>query len=233
MRASVPSGTIDVAGDALTQQERAWVLFGACWAGDIAGCRYLWDDDGKLRSAGGGDYLTKAAARSGKKKFYLWLACRKGRINVAQWLLHNRIVDDLCGLKIAGGSLLWIAALKGHQFMLPWLVINGAANHCTWGHVDERLLRRDLRGEGVKERLVAELDPTIRMSAVFSGVVLLATRSGASPLSRLRGLERTVLRDIADFAGVLRGRCLRNAREASECLLKEVHEGAILHTAQV
>ena len=44
------------------------------------------------------------------------------------------------------------------------------------------------------------------------------TSPGTCHLPKICGLEDSVVALIADFAGVARGRQLRNLREASECL---------------
>jgi hypothetical protein len=67
------------------------------------------------------------------------------------------------------------------------------------------------------------LEPLVAAHATFSATVLKVARAAkrrksGCALTFLRGHEETLLALIADFAGVVRGRQLRNARGAIEAL---------------
>jgi hypothetical protein len=180
----------------------------------------------------------------------MFASCSNGHLQVAKWLYdvgafdHIRTEDNTTDK--GGDSPLSLASYGNHHSTVLWLVLQGAANDETSGHVDAVILargvpsKRKLARKALSQNLAALLD----QHSSFVRSVLLATRIAQavsvearptacdacsskkprarqrpSPLALLCGHEDTLLALIADFAGVVRGRQLRNAREASEALI--------------
>ena len=117
--------------------------------------------------------------------------------------------------------------------MAQWLLLQGAANGDD-GHVDSVILHENAPEEN-RPALRASLLDLAKTHATFVSTMLPATTrflalpqptqektraakrlaAAARPcdLAALRSHEETLLALIADFAGVVRGRELRNARE--------------------
>jgi hypothetical protein len=116
----------------------------------------------------------------------------------------------------------------GHTQVAVWLILEGAAND-TNNHVDSAILREidGLQQWDMLDTLVSLLNAhTTFISTIVAATSIAALppnkssskTSHRSPLSMFQGFEEALLLQIADFAGVVRGRQLRNAREARECL---------------
>ena len=117
--------------------------------------------------------------------------------------------------------------------MAQWLILEGAANNVTTGHVDQGILTRDVR-QSDRPSIRGSLVRLIDAHCVFARLVVPATciisattmeksskyqRPGEGStclLPRLVGHEESLLSLVADFLGIVRGRELRNAREAIE-----------------
>ena len=146
------------------------------------------------------------------------------------------------------------ASLKtrdNHDETVTWLVLQGAANDEISGHVDAAILKRDIPANNdsptaLQRQLAALLD----QHAAFTRLVLPATRTAEAasavaptvapcftqaplPLALLCGHEETLLAHITDFAGVVRGRQLRNAREVFGLLAREYAEAAEVNLENV
>ena len=137
---------------------------------------------------------------------------------------------------------------KGHLEVAQWLLLNGAANYRDSEHVDALVISSSLLGlEAVSASLQSALVQLLANHTNFMGLVLPAvyedllvrtplrkkqrSRHGdavaclsSNHLPMLRGLETSVVVYIADFVGVVRGRCLRNLREALDCLERNMKE---------
>jgi ankyrin repeat protein len=165
-------------------------------------------------------------------------ACWKGHIGVAKWLFEAGAAEDMHGCANDGRTPIRHAAENCQHATVAWLVLQGAANDSS-GHVDASILKRDVnqcQRVALRENLTAVFDQhsavtrlvlpaTRNAQAAFAGAppsARSALRSNKpcapqvpSPLALLCGHEDTLLALIADFVGVVRGRQLRNAREAA------------------
>jgi hypothetical protein len=163
-------------------------------------------------------------------------ACENGHLRVMKWLYEVGVIEDMYS---AGRTLLLNASRFCHHPIVTWLVLQGAANNTTCGHVDAAILVRYMDLLAAQVALRRDLVTLIDQHSIFTRLVLPATRfaqaasakvnpflhsaprskkpraqSTMLPLTLLCGHEDTLLALIADFVGVLRGRQLRNAREA-------------------
>ena len=136
------------------------------------------------------------------------------------------------------------ACSKGHLEVAQWLLCNGAATSTSTGHIDASVMHT-LRGLQHLSGVQSAINAHIKNHSNFTTLILPAvctpfrgpptsleraaphTRSRKRPmrtspgichLPKVCGLEDSVVALIADFAGVVRGRQLRNLREACECL---------------
>ena len=139
--------------------------------------------------------------------------------------------------------MLWTCQ-KGHLEVVQWLICNGAANSTSTGHIDASVMAT-LRGLERFPDLQSAINAHIENHSNFTTLILPAvcapfrgpptsldraaphtcsrkrlmrTLPGTCHLPKICGLEDSVVALIADFAGVVRGRQLRNLREAYECL---------------
>ena len=147
----------------------------------------------------------------------VYVASYNGHLHVAKWLFSTGAAKQLWGSCAARNYLLGAACTRGSLDVTVWLLSKGAGNE-DHEHVDV-----DSLGEAFIEdktgRLAQaarrSLKKALRFMLLFSAVVLPAVRfTPSSPLHFLRGHEATLLLLVADFAGVVRGRELRNTREA-------------------
>ena len=100
-------------------------------------------------------------------------------------------------------------------------ILNGAANGDD-GHVDQAILQDNYgRHASLRALLLAAFQESVTVHATFVALVLRAPPVGPAPraLALLRGHSGMLLRRVADFVGVVRGRQLRNVREALHLLL--------------
>jgi len=100
------------------------------------------------------------------------------------------------------------------------LICNGAANNTSTGHIDASVVPT-LRGLSQLPALQSAINAHIENHSNFTTPILPAIYApfrGTCHLPKIRGLEDSVVALIADFAGVVRGRQLRNLREAYKCL---------------
>ena len=178
----------------------------------------------------------------------MYAACSNGHLEVAKWLLEVGGAEDVRTPTSRGATPMYIACGKGHLEVAQWLLLNGAANNRDTEHVDALVLSSPFLGYGaVTASLQSALVQLLANHTNFMGLVLPAVckdlidrtplrkkrRShhgnivdccSSSHLSKLRGLETSVVVYIADFVGVVRGRCLRNLREALDCLERNMKE---------
>jgi hypothetical protein len=176
----------------------------------------------------------------------MFAACSQGHLDVVKWLFEAGAVKNIRTKSSIGGrsiggppvtAPMWIACVSGHMDVVQWLILKGAANNDD-GHVDRAILQRDLVIQA-RPGLHSYFEVLVNEHSTFTSLVLPATRfpavepplpgtaakkhrpgptAGACVLALLRGHEEGVLSLIADFAGVVRGRPLRNAREFSAAL---------------
>jgi hypothetical protein len=181
-----------------------------------------------------------------------------GRLLVAKWLFEVGAAEDIRTKIKYGCNPLSRASSYTQDYNVLWLVLQGAANDETSGHVDATILVSDFEDSEDWSKNGSQNDPDSRhafrrnvtavldQQLLFARLVLPAIRTaqaasaeavpssrhalhskkprapqGLSPLALLCGHEDTLLALIADFVGVVRGRQLRNAREALEILVRE------------
>ena len=163
------------------------------------------------------------------------IACNYGHLQVAKWLFDVGAADDI---KTADDydqhPFLQIACDQDRLHVSQWLILAGSANNPVTGHVDASTLSRGVPEE-YRPAIASSLRSLVHDHAVFTRTVVPATclvrtpatlvaankRQGiarACLLLRLVGHEETLLSLVADFAGIVRGRKLRNAREAISLL---------------
>jgi len=155
------------------------------------------------------------------------IACEAGGLKVAKRLFLLSGPDGFHVRNARGETPLSVAFREGHFDVANWLVLQGACNTAD-GHVDSDLLFSDVPR---KDLLVlrASLDRCIQEHRSFSvvlGAATLSAKTNASyPKSPLNHLAHDMMKleVIADFVGVVRGRQLRNAREALRAIV--AHSG--------
>ena len=173
----------------------------------------------------------------------LSLACKHGRlVEVAKWLYGAGAAEDVRTVSRGGQTPMLDACMSGHLDVAQWLICNGAANNTSTGHIDASVMAT-LRGLQRLPDLQSAINAHIKNHSNFTYLILpavctpfrgpptsieraaLHTRSrkrlmrtspGTCHLPKICGLEDSVVALIADFAGVVRGRQLRNFREAYE-----------------
>ena len=168
------------------------------------------------------------------------LACYGGHLDVARWLFEVGAAEDTRTPSNSGKTPMSLACSKDHFNVAEWLILVGAANNTT-GHVDEGTLADAVQPTTTRRIISWSLRSLIDAHAVFTHLVVPATcivRSSSTSsatvapnikkqrsqqtdecmLPRLLGHEETLLSLVADFVGVVRGRKLRNTREAMQYL---------------
>jgi ankyrin repeat protein len=170
----------------------------------------------------------------------MMIACLEGRLDVAQWLFKGGAEEDICTKDSNGQTPMFIACQEGHLNVAQWLLLEGAAKN-NYGHVDRSIIRE--MPDKIRAALSPSLQNLITSQGTFVSLVLTATRftvfnaltqssritpkktcassscsPGACSLASLRGHEESLLMLIAEFAGVVKGRQLRNARQAARAL---------------
>jgi hypothetical protein len=173
------------------------------------------------------------------------IACREGHHDVATWLFEVGAAEDVRTKDNDGQSPLYdAAAFDIHDSIMTWLVIQGAANDEASYHVDAAILARDTYDGHRRTTLHQNLTALLDQHSIFIRLVIPAAHTAnaapvdaipsacdaifseephishvPSPLALLCGHEESLLALIADFVGVVRGRQLRNAREAAAALI--------------
>ena len=166
-------------------------------------------------------------------------ACSGGFLSIVEWLWEEGGASDDVRLSVEARRLgVWSplrrAAMAQHTHIAVWLIKNGAVNSAN-GHVDAAILRSDLSGFELEHNFWALLAHSLEdlvvdhrnfVSLVLPGAMSVAPEydcvASSNPALRtsLRKMccETALLRLVADFAGVLRGRHLRNVQESLVCL---------------
>ena len=171
----------------------------------------------------------------------MFYVCFHGEIETAQWLFDHGAAEDVRIADENGWTPMFKTCENGNLDVYLWLVLNGAANNVLTGHVDEAIIGKSIEnGEftsnqlrGAMENLLADHSnfitlvlsavcglPRLPLPASSNGRQNKVMRASNGPcyLPKLRGLESSVVAHISDFVGVVRGRHLRNLREAHVCL---------------
>ena len=175
----------------------------------------------------------------------MFAACICGHLKVAQWLFGAGAAEDARTANMYEWTPMCIACQKGNLKVALWLIYNGAVSSDPTGHVSASIMITSEASTVPDLRSV--INTSITDNSNFSALILPSicdlhrgpdrrsenkraapcTRSrkrimhtipGPCQLPKFRGLESSVVALIADFAGVVRGRQLRNLREAALCL---------------
>lgn len=142
----------------------------------------------------------------------MMIACQRGGLQLVKWLFEVGAADDIHTRSNSGATPLIIAQ---DCEISSWLILQGACNDGN-GHIAADILERDARN---LTDISFALSDLIDQHALFSRLVIPAATLSLSHLTLLSGHEETILALIADFLGVIRGRLLRNAREAVALML--------------
>jgi hypothetical protein len=173
-------------------------------------------------------------------------ACAYGHLDVVKWLYEAGTGEKICNKNSTGWTPLWYASRNNRKSTVLWLILQGAANDES-GHVEAKILVQDTSRDDFRKSLLNNLTSLLDQHSTFTRLVLPATCTAQaasakttstpryalrskkasaplehSPLALLCGHEETLLAHIADFVGVVRGRQLRNAREATSAMLSAV-----------
>jgi hypothetical protein len=164
----------------------------------------------------------------------LYNICTFGHLKVFQWLVEELGVPIDTG-NPDGCSYLHQASINSRHDIVTWMVVGGAASDVR-GHVSAEVLMNALDIGTSRNALRRTLSGILADQSRFTGLFLPATHRSSSisedelvvgrnmrriphnPLRLMRGYENSLLLTIGEFVGVLGGRKLRNAREASEAL---------------
>ena len=146
------------------------------------------------------------------------VACANGHLEVAQWLFGAGAAEDVRTAHRDGITPMHWVWIEGNLEVVQWLICNGAATNTLTGHVDLSIMAT-FRNEIMKSRLPglqSAMNMHLANQSNFIALILPAAYNSSAPchLPRLRGLESSVVALIADYVGVVRGRNLRNLREA-------------------
>jgi hypothetical protein len=142
---------------------------------------------------------------------------------VANWLYEVGAEEDIRAPSSTGCTPLSYAVAKRMVALIQWLLKHGAVSDDE-GHVDPFVLQQSIPDFTLRDSLRSSFSFFLSQHACFSGLVLPAISiqrrdsTNRSPLRLLHGHEGALLPTIADFAGIVYGRLLRNAREANRAL---------------
>jgi hypothetical protein len=152
-------------------------------------------------------------------------ACRNGYFAVVKWLFEVGAADDIRTQGRRRKSPLFLSCTKAtvSSALSTWLLLHGAASDATsergGGHINAGVLNEGVRHRDYRAAVKATLHGLISQHAVFTEHILpwihvSAKAAPRVPLGNLCGHELTILPLISDYIGIIRGRQLRNAREA-------------------
>ena len=120
---------------------------------------------------------------------------------------------------------------EGHGPVQPWLILKGALKPTSDAHTDPDIIRRDIPEQADRTALLQWAMEQVAANAEFRRTVLpgmLTAPQKSAQLWKLGSLDEETSAHlkglVADFAGVLHGRGLRNAREAAEALVAMMDE---------
>jgi len=169
----------------------------------------------------------------------MFAACAFGHLTVAKWLFKVGAAPDIILQTRFGTPPLRYTLRNNNLLVVQWLLLQGAANGSD-GHIDDAVVHDALTTQRHPE-LRACLRRILDAHRAFTRVVLPAVACGRCPdrparvdandasstevaaercsqMAALRGHESTLLRLVADYLGIERGRKLRNLREAYHSL---------------
>ena len=205
-------------------------MYEACFAGELGICRYLFDHG--------------AASTIRTKNNYdqtpMWAASLRGKLDVARWLFEVGAAEDIRTKCRRGKTPMLVACSWGHLGVAAWLLLKGAAND-EFRIMDPAILNDDIDLE-IRIDLRYFVERLVSDHKAFACTVLPAVsfkqgkissdgkktkrehaKEGATSLQHcfmylFHGHEDTVLAQVADFLGLVRGQELRNAREGVRLL---------------
>jgi len=166
----------------------------------------------------------------------MYVACHNGHLNIARWLYEEAGASEDIYVASTGTTTLAAACSNSGFDVMTWLILKGAANHTAgpWaGHVSVFTLAKEVIKPEARSVLGSNLHKIIDLNRVFTTVflpgvyatefALKRSKCGVkSPVCSLRGYESVLIRHIADFLGIHRGRALRNAREAASWIIEDI-----------
>jgi len=181
-------------------------MFGACYRGAMLAAVWLFEN--------GAAEDIRTPNNHGETP--MMAAFKYGELGVADWLFKVGAAADIFTPDDRGETPL--RACVDREWMQDrahWLVLHGAANGAD-GHADPVIVHRDIRTMfDLRPLLAATVAQHKAFLCMLSGTLPRAKRarrdSKRCALHLLQGHD--VLMLVADFAGVVRGRALRNARE--------------------
>ena len=158
-------------------------------------------------------------------------ACAGGHLGVARWLYASGAAADVSTENVSGNTPYMAASLGSHFTVFQWLIFNGAACDVTGQMTPESLRYSRCKGYALTGEdcpVTMAISAALTQQAVFTRLVLPLTLSELGQLNpainpplyywgRLRGCNH-ILKLLADFCGVIRGRELRNARAAARLI---------------
>ena len=152
----------------------------------------------------------------------VYVACHNGNLPMVKWLFDVGAADNFWDSSSARACVLGAACIGASLDVAVWLLTRGCGNDVESGHVDVEILGEAFFEDGggmIASDCCVSLRCLLNLTHCFSAIVLPAVRfsprsSPGSSLQVLRGHEVSLLRLVADFAGVVRGQELRNTREA-------------------
>ena len=146
-------------------------------------------------------------------------ACQFGHLDVAKWLYEVGAAEDIRTKNHKEGTPLQVASSHDQHSTVYWLILQGAANDESSGHVDAGILQSILnRHSAFSKNLATLLKDYWNFVCLVLPACYIASQT-PSLLPLIGGHGGRVVRLVADFVGVARGRQLRNAREALGFLL--------------
>ena len=190
-------------------------FFVCCYGGHVHLAEWLIDVGANIRQP------------NALKETPLFVASCRGFLRLVKWLVAHGAAEDTNTTTDYGSSPVRIAVSCRHFELACYLMVQGSVE--PFGGINEVLVVQCTSfSSELKGFLLRLVNSAVLHHATFSRLILPAvclTTSPAAglikcqkktqltctaPLARLRGHEGTILVEIADFAGISRGRGLRN-----------------------
>ena len=152
----------------------------------------------------------------------MFTACYGEHLGIARYLFSAGAEEDV-RTSSCDETPLCCAFRRSKVGVAAWLLVHGAANDQTSGHVDAIILRDSTTG-GLLIEVRSAIAALVLTHYAFIEVLFCCgrtprssdgadTNAAVSALVILGGYETTIMQQVAAFAEILQGRFLRNARE--------------------